>query len=241
MKKWCIATLILLIANISYAFLPNPSPLQSRISTKSSIKAKHHHNDVIKLYQSNDDTMETTSSNNKPSSSSSSILDNMLQFRKNFSIAASDGFGTKARNVASTMSVGDIVVPLCGNLAIRQILANQGIYPGVEYEVCTLQVNGQDISTIQGLSKSDKTKVVATMKPAYKLRDYLERSDWPVSVKPFEDVPLWLSKATYEAGTMVGTLGLSLTYLSIAAFLAFFVRFTYVRIFMYCCIPCFLS
>lgn len=157
-----------------------------------------------------------------------SILDNILQFRKNFSIAANEGFGTKARNVASTMSVGDIVVPLCGNLAMRQILANQGIYPGVEYKVCTLQVNGQDIKTIEGLSNNEKRSVVATMKPAYKLRDYLERSDWPVSVKPLEDVPLWLSKATYEAGTMVGTLGLSLTYLSMAAFLAFFVRFTFV-------------
>ena len=213
--------LLLLLAACKVGALILHSPLNKRISiisnqegTKYNLatKTKTH---LFQSLQENDNERK-------------GVMYNMLKFRKNFSIAASEGFGTKARNVASTMSVGDIVVPLCGNLAMRQILANQGIYPGVEYKVCTLQVNGRDIETIAGLSNKDRMDVVATMKPAYKLRDYLERSDWPVSVKPLEDVPLWLSKATYEAGTMVGTLGLSLTYLSVAAFLAFFVRFTFV-------------
>ncbi len=127
------------------------------------------------------------------------------------------------------MSIGDIVVPLCGNLAQRQILANRGIYPGVEYEICSLTTgNGVDVETMEGMDAKSKNDVTARIKPAYKLRDYLERTDWPVEVNPTQDVPLWLSKTTYEAGTMVGTLGLSLTYLSIAAVIAFFVRFAYV-------------
>ena len=157
-----------------------------------------------------------------------SILDKVQEFRTNFSKASSEGFGTKARNVASTMSVGDTVVPICGNLALRQILANKGIYAGVEYKVCSLEIDNENISSIEDVPFDDKHKVVASMKPAYKLRDYLERSDWPVDIQPVEDVPLWLSKTTYEAGTMLGTLGLSLSYLSVAAVLAFFVRFTYV-------------
>lgn len=123
------------------------------------------------------------------------------------------------------------------------MLANRGIYAGVEYEVCELKTSihdddntndngegggGEIITTMEGLSSATQNGVTAKMKPAYKLRDYLERSDWPVEVKPVEDVPLWLSKTTYEAGTMLGTLGLSFTYLSIAAIVAFFVRFVYV-------------
>ena len=63
--------------------------------------------------------------------SSPSIFDGILTFRQKFSQASAEGFGTKARNVANTMSIGDIVVPICGNLALRQILANRGIYAGV--------------------------------------------------------------------------------------------------------------
>lgn len=167
-------------------------------------------------------------SNDVDSKNRISIMDRMFKFRSDFSSAAEEGFGTKARNVANTMSVGDIVVPLCGNLAQRQILANRGIYPGVEYQVCSLQLNEQEIISVQDLTLVERQQVTALIKPNYKLRQYLERNDWPVKVLPFEDVPLWLSKSTYEAGTMLGTLGLAFTYLSFAAILAFFVRITYV-------------
>ena len=138
----------------------------------------------------------------------------VLDFRQRISVAAKEGFGTKARNVARSMSVGDIVVPLCSNLTQRQLLANRGIYTGVEYIVCSLN-NNNNVTT-------------ARIKPAYPLRDYLERDDWPVLVQPLVDVPLWLSKTTYEAGTLLGTLSLSLTYLTMAAIFAFFFTFAYV-------------
>ncbi|KAL7499268.1 hypothetical protein ACHAWT_006889 [Skeletonema menzelii] len=102
------------------------------------------------------------------------------------------------------MKINDIVVPLCSNLDKRQRLAERGVYPGVEYKIC--DIDSRSVS----------------IRPAYPLRDYLERS-WPVSVA-VEDVPLWLAKATYEAGTAVGTLMLAGTYLSVAALLASFIR-----------------
>ena len=155
------------------------------------------------------------------------VLDSMLKFREKVSLAAKEGFGTKARNVARTMSVGDIVVPLCANLTQRQLLANRGIYAGVEYELCsfvdTNMTSMQDIP-----NDKDNDDVLVLMKPAYPLRDHLERNDWPVPVQPIADVPLWLSKTTYEAGTLLGTLSLSLTYLFIAAIFAFFFTFAYV-------------
>ena len=174
-----------------------------------------------------------------------------------FNEASAEGFGTKAKNAMNTMSNGDIVVPLCGNLELRQALANRGIYAGVEYEICSLQLPNIDadadadavidavidaddkketeqeqtinisISTMEGLTPQQQESVSAIIKPAYKLRDHLERTDWPVTVHPSE-VPLWLSKTTWEAGTLVGTLSLAVSYLSIAAILAFFVRFAYV-------------
>ncbi len=147
---------------------------------------------------------------------------------ENFRLAASEGFGTKARNAAATMKVGDVIVPLCGNLAQRQILANRGIYPGVEYEVTSLQLNNKEIIIDNLTSTTDRDNVVAYMKPAYKLRPHLERDDFPVPVKPFQDVPLWLSKATWLGSNLLGTFLLSFSYLSIAAILAFFVRFTFV-------------
>lgn len=132
--------------------------------------------------------------------------------RKNLKTAASDGFGTRARNVAETMNVDDIVVPLCSNLEKRQSLAQRGVYPGVEYIICDISLD---------VGKQDERAV--SIKPAYPLREYLERSDWPITVA-VSDVPLWLSKATYEAGTALGTLMLSGTYLSIAAVLASIIR-----------------
>jgi len=70
--------------------------------------------------------------------------------------------------------------------------------------------------------------MIAYVKPAYPLRKNLERDDWPVTVKPFVDVPLWISKNTYDVGTAFGTVLLALTNFGIAAFLALFVRFTYI-------------
>ncbi len=71
------------------------------------------------------------------------------------------------------------------------------------------------------LNKSDR---VATLKPAYPLRPHLERSYWPIS-KPVSQVPLWLSKATFEAGTpALGTILLAGTHLLFASILATFLR-----------------
>ena len=53
---------------------------------------------------------------------------------------------------------------------------------------------------------------------------HLERRDWPVSVALFEDVPLWLAKSTYEAGTAVGTLAVSITGLIMASAVAFWIQ-----------------
>lgn len=160
--------------------------------------------------------------------SDSSIFDSLLSLRRTFSQASAEGFGTKARNVAKTMSVGDVIVPLCRNLAQRQILANRGIYPGVEYKVCSLRIDDVQFSSMVDVPMFEKGNAIAQVKPAYKLRKHLERKDWPVEVNPVKDVPLWLSKTTYEAGTLVGTLGLSLSYLILAGIVAFFVRFAYV-------------
>lgn len=132
--------------------------------------------------------------------------------RSNIRTAAKDGFGTRARNVAATMQIDDIVVPLCSDLQRRQSLAERGVYPGVEYKICDIIDNEQQVG--------DRS---VSIRPAYPLREYLERSDWPVTVK-VDDVPLWLAKATYEAGTAVGTLILAATYLSIAALFASFIR-----------------
>ena len=130
----------------------------------------------------------------------------------NLRTAASDGFGTRAKNVAPTMVVGDIVVPLCSDLDRRQNLAQIGLYVGVEYVIC-------DIEEGTGTNDEEINERIATLKPAYPLRPHLERSDWPITL-PVSEVPLWLNRATYEAGTAVGTLMLAGTYLSIAATLA---------------------
>ena len=177
---------------------------------------------------------------------------NSLGFQaQQFKRAQADGFGTRARNAAFNATVGDILVPLCSNLEQRQKLANQGVYPGVEYEICSLRLASQDeistnnslqndnsasatatmiateptmVKTLQGLDSTTKQGVIATVKPAYPLRAHLERDDWPVSVALLEDVPLWLAKATYEAGTAVGTLAISLSGLLVASLVAFWIQ-----------------
>lgn len=93
--------------------------------------------------------------------------------------------------MATSMSVGDIVVPICGNLELRQVLANRGIYAGVGYEICELKTSDKDddneakiggeggeiITIMEGLSSTTQNGVTATIKHVYKLRDYLKRSD----------------------------------------------------------------
>lgn len=125
--------------------------------------------------------------------------------------------------MASTCQVGDIVVPLCGNMEKRQLLASRGVYPGVEYVICNISDSNLDgAQDIQQQPFSAKDRI-ATIRPAYPLREHLERSDWPVSV-PLSDVPLWLSKTTYEAGTALGTLMLSGSFLATAAIVASVLR-----------------
>ena len=144
--------------------------------------------------------------------------------QQSFQSAADDGFGTKAKNAARNCSVGDVIVPLCSNLAQRQILANRGIYPGVEYKVVELYASGDEgtkLDTVKGLPSP--TRAQALVRPAYPLREHLERSDWPVSVE-LDEVPLWLSRSTYIAGNALGTAVLSSFFLGVAAFFSFFLR-----------------
>jgi len=115
------------------------------------------------------------------------------------------------------MQVGDVVVPLCSYIEKRQSLAQIGLYAGVEYIICDIQ---------EGSGKEGERLVderIATIKPAYPLREHLERDDWPISLSVSE-VPLWLPKATYEAGTAIGTLALAGTYLAVALVVSTFVR-----------------
>lgn len=160
-----------------------------------------------------------------------SISNMMLKFRT----ASSEGFGTRARNVASTCQVGDIVVPLCGDLEKRRLLADRGIYPGVEYLVVDLKDAGtmeesfgiaeigRNLEEQPSLGNKSAQDRIATVCPAYPLRAHLERPDWPVSVQ-LSDVPLWLSKTTYEAGTALGTFMLAGSYLAMASIVATLVR-----------------
>lgn len=169
------------------------------------------------------------------SSSGLGLRGKIDEVRSNFAAAAAEGFGTRARNVAPTMSVGDVVVPLCGNLELRQELANRGVYAGVEYVVCGIALpladgeeEEREVRSLGDCTDAERRSATAMIKPRYPLRPHLERTDWPVPVRPMQDVPLWLSRATWEAGTALGTLGLAFSYLSIAAVLALFVRFAYV-------------
>eukprot|EP00957_Ditylum_brightwellii_P160917 12251247-Ditylum_brightwellii.AAC.1 len=69
-----------------------------------------------------------------------------------FQKAAKEGFGTRARNVASRMTLGDTVVPLCSNIDQRQLLAGQGVYAGVEYTICSLTLaNSSNVESLEGL------------------------------------------------------------------------------------------
>ncbi|KAL3804698.1 hypothetical protein HJC23_008513 [Cyclotella cryptica] len=145
------------------------------------------------------------------------------------------GFGTRARNVASTCQAGDIVVPLCADLGKRRLLAERGIYPGVEYLICDLRdagATGESFATAEvGMNLQEQPSLgtktaqdrIAAIRPAYPLRAHLERPDWPVTVQ-LSDVPLWLSKTTYEAGTALGTLMLAGSYLAMASLVATIVR-----------------
>ncbi|GMH61608.1 hypothetical protein TrRE_jg6866 [Triparma retinervis] len=146
------------------------------------------------------------------------------QGRTAYQEAKSDGFGTKARNAAVNCTVGDTIVPLCRDMELRQELANVGVYAGVEYNVCDLYIEGSPIQSLRELDADEKRGVVALIKPRYKLRENLEREDWPVQVV-LDSVPLWVSRTTYEAGTAISTLIFSLASFALASFIAFFVQF----------------
>jgi len=175
---------------------------------------------LLKVEPSNNLQMSTQSTNERSTwaSTTTKTIQQLIQ----------EGFGTKARNMATKFSVGDIMVPLCGNLTQRQLLANRGIYTGVDYKICEIKLDGYNVTSMTDVPPDSYSDVTALIRPKYPLRDHLERPDWPVTVKPAVDVPLWLSEATYQAGTAVGTLALSFTFFSIAAVLAFFIRIVYV-------------
>jgi hypothetical protein len=182
---------------------------------------------LSKMSNDDDGGEEMGSSSSSPSQPR---FDNpFVEFANNAKVAASEGFGTRARNVGKTMNVGDVVVPICGNTELRSDLAQLGLYAGVEYRICDIFENDgerrrkssshRDDAGIEGDGEEeggrDDGGRIVTLRPAYPLRSHLERSDWPISI-PSSSVPLWLSKSTYEAGTALGTLLLSGTYLLVA-------------------------
>ena len=195
-----LSRILYLLASVVLASGLITSPLNPQFST---------HNSLQKLQRSST-TRLLSSPDTEDKAQLLSPENSLSNLRRKFQNARSEGFGTRARNVAPTCEVGDIVVPLCGDLEKRQQLAARGVYPGVEYLIC-------DLSDAEGSQR------VATIRPAYALREHLERSDWPVTV-PLSDVPLWLSKTTYEAGTALGTLMFSGSFLATAAIIASFLR-----------------
>ena len=190
-----------------------------------------------------------------PSTTTTTTL-RMLLFKTNkeFQNLKKERFGTKARNAAINATVGDILIPLVGNLERRNSLAQRGIYAGVEYIVKSLSIMEEDddsrrqeygknrtslqdittnldTSTERADPKTQQTapSVIAYIQPAYKLRENLERTDWPVRVDLFQDgISVWISKSTYLAGNALGTLLLSLTVVVAAAISSFFVQFVIV-------------
>ncbi|KAL3811687.1 hypothetical protein ACHAXA_010326 [Cyclostephanos tholiformis] len=153
--------------------------------------------------------------------------DAISKFLSDARTAASDGFGTRARNVGTSMMIGDVVVPICGDLERRQTLARVGLYAGVEYTICDVfdDVGDDDGGGGTGGTEDGRTGAgrIVTLRPAYPLRRHLERSDWPITIH-ISDVPLWLSKSTHEAGTALGALLLSGTYLAFAFVLSTVLR-----------------
>lgn len=212
----CHVAIAIMLCNKCASFSPPPrrTLFVPSISTPSMLSHVKKNRSILK-YELKEEGIGTDSPLPLQHEQKKSKLSKLAS---DFSAAASEGFGTRARNVGSTMGVGDIVVPLCSNLEKRQSLAQVGLYAGVEYIICDIEEgSGVDLNE-QLLSKR-----VATLKPAYPLRPHLERSDWPISLQ-VSQVPLWLSKATYEAGTALGTIMLAVTYLVIASILAAFLR-----------------
>lgn len=215
MKQYAVLLAIVAIAASCFqsgaAFAPSPSWKAGPAPLAGAHGGRWIHSRTALLSGIRDGEVDDTAS---PSQQQPNLLSKLLS---NLRTAASDGFGTRARNIGSTMEAGDVVVPLCSNLDKRQNLAQIGLYAGVEYVIC-------DIDEAAG-EEGDRllNNRIASLKPAYPLRPHLERSDWPIAL-PVSDVPLWLSRATYEAGTALGTLMLAGTYLAIASILATVVR-----------------
>eukprot|EP00578_Thalassiosira_sp_NH16_P000347 CAMPEP_0181138180 /NCGR_PEP_ID=MMETSP1071-20121207/34107_1 /TAXON_ID=35127 /ORGANISM="Thalassiosira sp., Strain NH16" /LENGTH=445 /DNA_ID=CAMNT_0023224995 /DNA_START=99 /DNA_END=1436 /DNA_ORIENTATION=- len=211
MKRYAVL-LVIIAASLCFqsgAAFTLPSPSRKDTAPAPGGGWMHHRSPTALLSGTRDgeaDNDEQQPSNNLPS-----------KLLSNLRTAASDGFGTRARNVGSTMGTGDVVVPLCSNLDKRQDLAQIGLYAGVEYVICDI------IDEAAAGEEGERNDRIASLKPAYPLRPHLERSDWPIELA-VSDVPLWLSKATYEAGTALGTLMLAGTYLAIASILATIVR-----------------
>ena len=198
------------------ACIQNASAFAPLISVPSSLVTPTQH--IIISTRSTSSNIRTILAESKSVDDQPSLFSKLVS---NVKTAASDGFGTSASNVGSTMKVGDVVVPLVGNLDKRQSLAQIGLYAGVEYLICDITSTMEKEDGEEGDALTNGR--IATIKPAYPLRDHLERSDWPISL-PVSDVPLWLPRATYEAGTAVGTLALAGTYLSIALVISTFLR-----------------
>ena len=207
----------------TYAFVSPVASISSKVAPRRRIASSSPDTNAETI----DDESSGSPNASKVLAPLESLQTKVKATQQSFQSAADEGFGTRATNAANSCSVGDIIVPLCSNLAQRQILANRGIYAGVEYKVVELSTSIDDdeptnkVDTVQALSSP--TQALALIRPAYPLRDHLERSDWPVSVT-LDEVPLWLSRSTYIAGNALGTAALSSFFLVVAAVISFYVR-----------------
>ena len=161
-----VSTIFMLL--ISCSCIQNASAF-APLSLPSSLVAPTQHSIIS--------TRSTSSNIRTILAESKSVDDQPSLFSKlvsNVKTAASDGFGTRARNVGGTMKVGDVVVPLVGNLDKRQSLAQIGLYAGVEYLICDITSTMEQEDGEEGDALTHGR--IATIKPAYPLRDHLERT-----------------------------------------------------------------
>lgn len=144
------------------------------------------------------------------------------------------------KDIRYTLSTNDRFVPVIGSslgrrgrrksdgskplsfLEKRTQLFDAGLYPGVEYRIKKILLNGESVSSIQDVPTDSNTRndIRFIVRPAYKLIPELER-DWPVTVS-LDDIPWCLSRGAYNVVTVVGSLSLALTFL----FSAFLISLT---------------
>jgi signal peptidase I len=145
------------------------------------------------------------------------------------------------KDVRGKLSIYDKFVPVIGNkknntipfLQKRQELFNAGVYPGVEYRVLAILVEGNDgkmktLSTLQNYtSTTSDPNVVLVVRPAYPLIPELER-DWPVDIE-IKSIPFVLTRGAYNLVTVLGSSGIAISFLITAFITSLLLTFSVVN------------